>query len=164
MRDVSLFSGSAGYCTAGQTTPRMKSTSPTRSPQAFERGRPAELALERHNPGPTRTGGVSPAERDAARAIDEAMRQRAAATKAALASRSSSRNETTNGAVQPELYGIVVYELGLLSGENTPNGRAAISAAQRLDDQLKQDGAAALNACRQLNNELDAVAQLRGYP
>jgi hypothetical protein len=32
---ISVLSSSAGYCTAGEMTPRMKSTSATRSPPAI---------------------------------------------------------------------------------------------------------------------------------
>lgn len=40
--DVFVFSGWAGYCTAGDTIPRMKSTPETRRPEASATRRPAK--------------------------------------------------------------------------------------------------------------------------
>ena len=44
VREISVFSSSAGYCTAGVTMPRMKFTSATRSPQTSASRRPANAA------------------------------------------------------------------------------------------------------------------------
>ena len=108
-------------------------------------------------PGPS--GRIpSPQDRAEREQLDAATRRRMRAVADVLAGRVG---RTDGAAVEvPKVYGAVAYEIALLQCGDSPDARAALHHAERLDNQLPAQGSDVEASCRRIHECLLSVRHL----